>query len=112
MTSLVNYNPAKDIPTPRTGARGFTATTGSVFVDPNTPTPISDELLKELELDPTFQSLKKAGAITITTSSPPPASTQAQQSQPQDRVFDLPVPETEMTPPSDLTPPAEIKKPK
>lgn len=103
MTSLVNYNPAKDIPTPRNGARGFTATTGSVFLDPNIPTPISDELLKELELDPTFQALKKAGAITVTTSSPPPESVK---SQPQDRVFDLPVPETETAPPT------EIKKPK
>lgn len=99
MSSLINYNPQKDIPTPRTGARGFTATTGSVFLDPNTPTPISEELLKELQADPTFKALTEAGAITITTSSPPP---EAIKSQPQDRVFDLPVPETEMTPPSDI----------
>jgi hypothetical protein len=100
---LVTYNPKKETPTPRTGARGFTATTGSVFLDPNTPTPISDELLKELEIDPTFQALKEAGALTITDTSPPP---EAVKSQPQDRVFDLPVPETEMAAPADM------KKPK
>lgn len=105
MPSLLTYNPKKDIPTPRTGARGFSATTGSVFLDPNIATPVSDELLKELEADPTFQALKKAGAITVEASSPPPEG-DASQSQPQDRVFDLPVPETE------ITPPADIKKPK
>lgn len=92
MSSVINYNPEKDIPRPRTGARGFTTSTGSVYLDPNTPTPVNDELLQELQTDSTFKTLKEAGAITITTTSP---LLEQEKSQPQDRVFSLPVPETE-----------------
>lgn len=99
MPSLVTYNPKKDIPSPRTGARGFTTSSENIFFDPNVPTPISDECLKELELNPTFAALKKAGAIKVENN---PVSEDAIKSQPQDRVFDLPVPETETAAPTEI----------
>ena len=113
MSSLISYNPAKDTPRPRTGARGFTTSTGSVYLDPNVPTPVNDELLQELQNDPTFKTLMEAGAITITNSSP---LSEEEKSQPQDRVFSLPVPETELTPTTEEkkiaadSPPSEPKK--
>lgn len=66
MTSIISYDPTKETPRPRTGARGFnTAKNGSVFFDPNIATPVSDELLSELEQDFTFKSLKECGAIKV-----------------------------------------------
>ena len=67
MANLISYNPSKDLPVPRTGARGFNTVDGAVMFDPNILTPISDEMLAELNRNPTFQALKKSGAITITT---------------------------------------------
>jgi hypothetical protein len=98
MSRLVSYDPKKDVPAPRSGARGFTATSGSVYFEPNTPTPISAELLQEIQQDPTFKALMKAGAITVVEDPQPP---ETPKSQPQDRAFDLPVLETEMTPVTD-----------
>lgn len=67
MSSVITYDPTKETPRPRTGARGFnTAKSGSVHLDPRVATPISDELLAELEQDITFKALKESGAITIT----------------------------------------------
>lgn len=95
MTSIVSYDPKKDLPTPRTGARGFTATSGSVYLDPNTPTPISAEVLQELQQDPTFKALKEAGAIIITESSPPPELIETESREA--AVFDLLGSKTEVT---------------
>ena len=66
----INYNPNKDVPSPRSGARGFNTSSGSVLLDPNVLTPISAEMLKELELDPTYQALSKSGSITVTNTAP------------------------------------------
>ena len=72
MANLISYNPSKDLPVPRTGARGFNTVDGAVMFDPNILTPISDEMLTELNRNPTFSALKKSGAITVTTATETP----------------------------------------
>lgn len=91
MPSLVTYNPAKETPRPRTGSRGFSTVDGAVMFDPNIPTPVDDNLLKQLQAIPDFAELVKSGGMTIATQPP----IEAIASQPADRAFNLPVPETE-----------------